>query len=209
MFTGIIEKIGKVVLAAGSALTVDLGGLANEVKIGDSVAVNGLCLTASKIEGSRVSFDVSPESVKRSTIGSLRVGDDVNIELAMLAGGRFGGHIVQGHVDGTGKVKSVEKSQQFWEISFEVDENLADEMVEKGSVAINGISLTIAGISGGVFSVAVIPVTLADTTLGKVKVGDRVNIETDIIGKMVKKQLSKLGGGSGGLTIDKLKEMGY
>ncbi len=208
MFTGIIESVCKVVTFSGSIVVVDLGELVKEVKLGDSVAVNGVCLTAAKIEGKNVSFDVSGESLGRSIIGKLKSGDMVNIELAMRADGRFGGHIVQGHVDGIATVKEIVRGAKFWEIKFTADEKVIDQMVEKGSVAINGISLTVADIDGMVFKIAVIPVTIDGTMLKNLKVGDHVNIETDIIGKMIHKQIARMTGGSG-LTIEKLRGMGY
>jgi riboflavin synthase len=213
MFTGIVQSVCKVVSASrsggGMKLCVDLQTLAADVKLGDSIAVNGLCLTASKVSGKIIEFDVSQESVSRSTISKLNTSDSVNIELALKADGRFGGHIVQGHIDGTAKVKSIQNKDSFRDITFSADSALLDEMVIKGSVAVSGVSLTISAMDSNSFTVSTIPVTLKDTTLGQIKTGDEVNIETDIIGKMVKKQISKMLPSGTGLTAEKLRQMGF
>ena len=196
MFTGIIEAVGQVRVArlssAGGMVAVDLGNLAELVKIGDSVAVNGVCLTVSKVSGLVADFDVSGETVQKAAVDRLRAGAKVNLEPAMAADGRFGGHIVQGHVDGRAQVKAVEKQGQFCRITFTADAELLDNMVPKGSVAVDGVSLTIADMDKGSFSVSVIPTTLKETTLGTMKVGDSVNIETDIITRTIKQQLKKI-----------------
>lgn len=214
MFTGIVQSVCKVISTArvggGMKLCIDLQALAAEVKLGDSIAVNGLCLTASnKISGKIIEFDVSQESLSKSTISKLNTSDNVNIELALKADGRFGGHIVQGHIDGTAKVKSIQNKDSFRDITFSVDSALLDEMVIKGSVAVSGVSLTISAMDSNSFTVSTIPVTLKDTTLGQIKPGDEVNIETDIIGKMVKKQISKMLPSGTGLTAEKLRQMGF
>jgi riboflavin synthase len=213
MFTGLIENLGKVTAvqkaAAGMELVVDIGVTAAEVKIGDSIDVSGVCLTVAKISGRAVDFDVSGETLARSTLGKLRVGAAVNLEQAMRADGRFGGHIVQGHIDGTGTVKSIRKKGDFYDVTFAAPKELLDEMVVKGSVAVDGISLTVAAIDKESFSVAVIPVTWENTTMGTMKVGESVNIETDVIVKTIKKQIGLMLGEGKGLTAAKLKEMGY
>lgn len=212
MFTGIIETLGKVtaVRASGDGMTlsVNLGQLASQVKLGDSVAVNGLCLTATKISGEIIDFDVSKESLSRSTISNVKAGDSVNIELAMKADGRFGGHIVQGHVDGIAKISKIEKHGQFWDVTLTAASNLLDEMVAKGSVTVSGISLTISKLGDNGFTIAVIPATIEHTTLKNCKVGDSVNIETDILGKMVKKQVSKMLPEKG-LSLKNLMDAGF
>lgn len=213
MFTGLIENLGKVTAvrktAAGMALVVDLGATADGAKIGDSIAVNGVCLTVSKISGTAGEFDVSGETLARSTIGKLAVGAAVNLERAMRADGRFGGHIVQGHIDGTGTVKDIRKKGDFYDVTFGAPKNLLDEMVVKGSVAVDGISLTVAAMDKESFSVAVIPVTWENTTMGRMKKGDGVNIETDVIVKTINKQIGLMLGDGKGLTAEKLREMGY
>lgn len=214
MFTGIIEAKGIVkafrgASGGGAVLTVELGNVAEGVRPGDSIAVNGLCLTVSKLTGPKAEFDVSPQSLEITTIGNLKASEPVNLERAMAADGRFGGHIVQGHIDGTGKVAAITKQGNFTKIRFTADANLIDNMAPKCSVAVDGISLTAAAVDGDGFDVAIIPTTLTETTLGKARVGDTVNIETDIIVKVVKKQLAKILPAAEGLTVDNLKDMGF
>lgn len=216
MFTGLIESVCQVSSLQlplsgrdGALLQINLGKLARHVKVGDSVAINGVCLTASALAESLAWFDLSRETLSKSTLGKLRQGWAVNVELALKAGGRFGGHIVQGHVDGIAKIKAIQKKGNFADISLAAGTELLDEILPKAAVAVDGISLTVADIGKDFFSVAVIPVTLAKTTLGQAKVGDEVNIETDIIGKMVKKQLRKILPLPTGLTADKLRQLGF
>ena len=213
MFTGLIETVATVKSArrsgAAMRLAVDLGGLADEIKIGDSIAINGLCLTVAGLEGNFACFDVSSETLKKSTLGKLKPSSVVNIERAMQAAGRFGGHFVAGHIDGTATIKSIEQSGRFADIKFTAEPALLDQMVVRGSVAVDGISLTIAELDRDSFSVAVIPVTLQKTTLDSAKIGDCVNIETDIIVKTVKRQLEKILPQAGQLTVEKLKELGF
>lgn len=213
MFTGLIEGICEVRLvrqsAGGMRLTVDLGELADESKIGDSIAVSGVCLTVTELDGQLASFDVSGETLAKSTLGKLRPASQVNIERAMKATGRFGGHFVAGHVDGVATVKAIDKRGQFANMRFEAAPELLEQMVVKGSVAVDGISLTIADMDESGFDVAIIPETLERTTLGSAKAGDMVNIETDMIVKAVKKQLDKILPKDEKLTVEKLKAMGF
>lgn len=213
MFTGLIEAVCSmrrlIRQGGGGRLEVDMGPLAGQVALGESIAVNGCCLTVCAIQPPVVAFDVSPETLSRTTIANLPPSARLNIERAMRADGRFGGHIVQGHVDGTGRVAAIRKQAEFSLWTFGAGRELLDEMVVKGSVAVDGISLTVASMDDKGFSVAVIPVTLANTNLGSAKVGDMVNIETDIIGKMVKKQVAKFASGKPGLSVDKLGEYGF
>ena len=214
MFTGIIEMVGTVRsfqrFGAGGKITVDLKALAEGVALGDSVAINGVCLTASAIKGTNVEFDVSGETLGKTGIGKLTAGVGVNLERAMAANGRFGGHIVQGHVDGTAAIRSIDRKGDFYDVWFTAGAELLDEMVPKGSVAIDGISLTVAEMDAKGFKAAIIPTTWNETTLGNASVGDAVNIETDIVIKTIKKQLSKiLPSGGGGVTADKLRELGF
>jgi riboflavin synthase len=190
-------------------LTVDLGSLADECKISDSIAVNGVCLTITKFEGGTAAFDVSAETLAKSALDTLSSSSQVNIERAVKATDRFGGHFVLGHIDGTATVKAIDKQGQFVEMTFAASPELLDSMVVKGSVAVDGISLTIAGMDKNSFSVALIPQTLNTTTLGKVKIGDKVNVETDIIVKTIKKQLEKILPQRQPLTVDKLRELGF
>ncbi len=213
MFTGIIEAIGSVVSArsggGGMVLSVDLKGLSGPIRLGESIAVNGVCLTVSKLAGTVAEFDVSAESVSRSTLVGLRSGAKVNLERAMASDGRFGGHIVQGHIDGVGTIAAIRKQVSFAEFSFSAPTELLDAMVEKGSVALDGISLTIARIEARSFTVALIPTTLAATIWSQAKVGDEVNIETDILIKVVKQHLDKILPMKSGLSADKLRELGF
>ena len=213
MFTGLIEQVCVVKSVRRSAdameLVIDLGELAGESKIGDSIAISGACLTVSKLHSNLMTFDVSGETLTKSSLGKLTAGSKVNIELSMKIGDRFGGHIVQGHVDGVAKIKAVDKQDKFADIRFEAEGELLDQMVVKGSVAVDGISLTIAGMEGGIFRVAVIPETLKRTTLGDAKIGDIVNIETDIISKIIKKQLENILPQGQTLTVEKLKQLGF
>jgi riboflavin synthase len=214
MFTGIIRHVGSILAvratAAGRRLRIDLGPLAEGLGHGDSVAVDGICLTASAIDAPAAEFDVIRESLSVSTLGDLRVGSKVNLELALPADGRLDGHIVQGHVDGLATVAGVDRGGEQWVIRFRAERALVDQMVPKGSIAISGVSLTLVETKDNAFSVAVIPTTLKETTLTDLKAGDSVNIEADILGKYVRRYLQALGGeGGGGLTLDKLRKAGF
>jgi riboflavin synthase len=213
MFTGLIEAVCKVKSVRRSDremfLTIDLGKLSDDCKTGDSIAVNGVCLTITRLEGSAAAFDVSSETLAKSALDKLSPSSQVNIERAMKATDRFGGHFVQGHIDGTATIKAIDKQEKFAEMKFAAEPELLDAMVVKGSVAVDGISLTIAGIEKNSFSVALIPETLNKTTLNQVKIGDIVNIETDIIVKTIKKQLEKILPQTQPLTVDKLKGLGF
>ena len=213
MFTGLIETICTVKSVSRSAetmlLTVDIGNLADDSKIGDSIAINGACLTIARLEGSLVTFDLSAETLSKSTLGELKPSSQVNVELAMKATDRFGGHIVNGHIDGTAVIKAINRQAQFADIKFTAKAELLNQMVVKGSVAVDGISLTIASMDANGFSVAIIPETLKKTTLGKTRVGDCVNIETDIIVKTIKKQLESILPRRQTLTAEKLKQLGF
>ncbi len=213
MFTGIIEHLGKVkqIKRYGNSATVaiDLGRLSKGVELGDSIAVNGACLTATEIRQQEVSFDVSGETLRKTTIGELRVSDLVNVERSLKIGGKLGGHFVSGHVDGVGVVSKKETTQGQCNVEVSVDEDLVSMMIKKGSVAIDGISLTIVDLEETLFSVAVVPFTLDATTLGAKKVGERVNIETDMFGKWVKKILTTPKKTRSGITEELLVEKGF
>ncbi len=190
-------------------LTVDLGELARDAKIGDSIAINGVCLTISQISGPCAGFEVSSETLARTTLGGLRPQAKVNAESALKPTDRFGGHFVQGHIDGTATVRAIERHGQFADIKFAAGPELLSQMVVKGSVAVDGVSLTIAAMDRDSFTVALIPQTLKATTFGTVGVGDRVNIETDIIVKTVQKQLENILPRTGQLSVERLKELGF
>ncbi|TKJ39397.1 MAG: riboflavin synthase [Planctomycetes bacterium B3_Pla] len=213
MFTGLVETICVVKSirpsAGSTVLVIDMGELAGESRIGDSISINGVCLTVAGIEGALVSFDVSAETLAKSTLGKLKSGSQVNIERALKAADRFGGHFVQGHVDGTATIAAITKHGEFADIRFAAEAELLDAMVPKGSVAVDGISLTIAKIDQNGFTIAIIPETLRRTTLGKARIGDCVNIETDIIVKTIKRQLENILPKKEPLTAEKLKELGF
>jgi len=213
MFTGLIEVVCTVTSARHFTdtmqLCVDLGQIAGGIKTGDSIAVNGACLTVADIADSVAAFDVSAETMTKSTLAMLDNGSRVNVEQALRADGRFGGHIVTGHVDATATISSIDRQGEFANITFTGDDELLGQMVVKGSVAVDGISLTIAAIDNGTFTTAIIPQTLSKTTLGAAEIGERVNIEIDIITKTVKKQLENMFGKEKELTVEKLKQMGF
>ncbi len=213
MFTGLIETICTVKSVRQSAesmvLTIDLGVLADQSKTGDSIAVNGACLTIAKLQGSLAGFDVSAETLAKSTLGKLKPSSEVNVERSLKASDRFGGHFVLGHVDGTATVNAIDKAGEFANIKFAAKAELLEAIVVKGSVAVDGISLTIASVDLNSFGVSLIPETLKRTTLGKAKIGDFVNIETDIIVKTIKRQLDEILPKKQGLTAEKLRQLGY
>jgi riboflavin synthase len=191
MFTGIVETTGKVTridrLSESVRLSIAAGRVSEDVALGDSIAVNGVCLTVVSIDAPELVFDAVYETLRRTTLGSLAVGDVVNLERAMVANGRFGGHIVQGHVDGVGRIASMRPVGNAWQVFIDVDPNLMRYIVEKGSICIDGISLTVADAGGASFSVSVIPHTWENTTLSTRRAGDSLNIECDIIGKYIER----------------------
>lgn len=193
MFTGIIEGTGKLVgkQSGGNGLVFRLEASFNldDPVEGESIAVNGICLTAYDIHGRTFSVDVSPESLSRSTLDNLRIGDLVNMERALKLSDRLGGHIVSGHVDCVATVTEIQKTGDFTLFSFELEKKLGRYVIEKGSITIDGISLTVNSCYNEIFSVSIIPHTLHITTLGKLKKGSKVNIEVDVIGKYVEKLL--------------------
>ena len=212
MFTGLVQVVATVraVQHAGSSSVVSLvlAALAGEVAVGDSVMVDGACLTARAVRGEAAEFDVSAETLRRTTLGRLGAGDRVNVELAMRPTDRFGGHFVSGHVDGLGTVISNRRLPGETSLRVRTAPELAAMMIMKGSVAVDGVSLTIAGLEGDAFEVSLIPHTLAATTLERKVAGDAVNIECDMIGKWVR-GFVEAAQRRGGLTMEKLQEGGY
>lgn len=194
MFTGIIEEIGRVkkisMDGASGSLEISAKKVLEETKIGDSIAVNGVCLTVTGMTSSSFTADVMAETVRRSSLGSLVSGSGVNLERAMAANGRFGGHIVSGHIDGTGTLSRLQKEENAVWVYIKTSAEILRLIVEKGSIAIDGISLTVAGVNDSEFAVSVIPHTAEETTLLTKKAGDLVNLENDIIGKYVEKLLA-------------------
>ncbi len=191
MFTGIIEEVGRLERiqrgAKSARLAIDAQRITEDLRLGDSVAVNGVCLTVTDFQKQGFWADVMHETLNRSSLGALQAGSLVNLERAMAANGRFGGHIVAGHVDGLGKIIGISKDDNAIWFTLQAEEKIMRYVVEKGSVAIDGISLTVAWVREGQFAVSVIPHTAKETTLGERKTGDMVNLETDIVGKYIEK----------------------
>ena len=196
MFTGIIESVGRVAAidhdGTLARIAIDAPDVSDGVRIGDSVAVNGGCLTVTRLEGGRFHFEADQETLDRTSLGDLAVGSRVNVERAMPANGRLDGHIVQGHVDGTGAVRAFERRDDDVRLEIECGAEIGDFLVPKGSVAIDGVSLTVVEVLAGGFDVALIPHTLEATNLCDRKAGDRVNIEADVLGKYVKRYLDRI-----------------
>lgn len=216
MFTGIVEEMGQIrsiVRGASSAvLSIEANLILEDLKIGDSVAVNGVCLTATSIGAGGFTADVMHETLNRSSLGALQKGSHVNLERAMLANGRFGGHIVSGHIDGTGTIGSIQKDDNALWYTILADAKLLRYIVEKGSVTIDGISLTVADVQSDRFAVSLIPHTAKGTVLGEKRTGDIVNLETDIIGKYVEKLMKPTVEETkqkSGITMEFLAENGF
>ncbi len=242
MFTGIIEEIGTVrSVVSGSqsgSVSIRADKVLENTRIGDSIAVNGVCLTVTSLLSDGFTADVMPESLRRSSLGELRIGDPVNLERAMAADGRFGGHIVSGHIDGTGHITKLTREQNAVWVQIGASYEILGLIVEKGSIAIDGVSLTVARVTASDFAVSIIPHTADQTTLLRKRPGDTVNLENDVIGKYVQKFLkagimktdSKAAGpdmadasaegstgrsgagtssGTGGLTFERLRELGF
>ena len=198
MFTGLVEGQATVleVVPEGAAVRLELDMpvlFSGEVQLGDSIALNGCCLTVIAIDGDRMSFQAGTETLSKTNLGELGPGSRVNVERAVAVGSRLGGHFVQGHVDGTGQVERIEQDGEWTTMWFRVPRPLTLQMVQKGSITVDGISLTLVQVEAERFSVALIPHTLSVTTLGQRRVGDTVNIETDILGKYVQKLVGEIG----------------
>lgn len=197
MFTGIIEGVGKLLAksntGSGMAFRLEAGFDLSDPEEGESIAINGVCLTACKIEGRKFTVDVSPESLSRTILGKLSVGDSINMERALRLSDRLGGHIVSGHVDCVATVSDCQPKGDFTLFSFSFPGSFARYVIEKGSVTINGVSLTVNSCTTDTFEVSIIPHTLLVTTLGQLSRGSLVNIEVDIIGKYVEKMLLSKG----------------
>ena len=191
MFTGIVEELGVVAKISDNAMTVQASKVTEDLKLGHSISVNGTCLTAVNFSRTEFSVDLSPETMRRTSLGQLSVGSPVNLERALLATDRMGGHIVQGHVDGTGRVMSRRVDGDSILFRIRVPKRLNPYIVEKGFVAVDGISLTVVKRGASSFTLAVIPYTLNNTNLASVSVGDRVNLEADILAKYVESLLDR------------------
>ena len=211
MFTGIIEEIGTVRRiehgAKGARLTIQANTVLEDTRIGDSIATNGVCLTVVSMTGDSFSADVMAESLRRSSLGTLQGGSPVNLERAMAANGRFGGHIVSGHIDGTGTIASQKREDNAVWVKIKTPAPLLRYIVEKGSIAIDGVSLTVAAMTDTDFSVSIIPHTGAQTILLGKKPGDPVNLECDVIGKYVEKLTAPHK--TGGISTNFLAENGF
>ncbi|MBO5571564.1 MAG: riboflavin synthase [Ruminococcus sp.] len=213
MFTGIIEEVGtvKAVQHSGSNsfIRIEAKKVLEDVHLGDSIAVNGVCLTVTHFDSTTFQADVMNETLSRSSLGSLRNGSPVNLERAMAAGGRFGGHIVSGHIDGTGTVSDIRNDGIAVWYTISANADILRYIVEKGSIAIDGISLTVAKVTDDSFSVSIIPHTASVTILGTKKAGDIVNLENDIVGKYVEKLMKPAQAQKSGLTMETLAKNGF
>jgi riboflavin synthase len=208
LFTGIIEETGRV-MEAGSRLRIGCAKVLEDAVEGCSIAVNGVCLTAVGLHGGSFAADLAPETLRRSNLGDLRVGSVVNLERPLAANGRLSGHIVQGHVDATGEFLELEAlGADNWWLRIGVPAQVERLLVYKGSIAIDGISLTVAAVEGGVLSVTIIPHTYRNTNLHTRRPGDRINLECDILAKHVEKLLARVERPAG-LTFDRLRDLGY
>jgi riboflavin synthase len=213
MFTGLVEGVGEIVglmpMAQGLRLTLKTSFPADQLTLGESVAVSGACLTVVAIATPRASFEVSPESLARTTFPLKKVGDRVNLERALRLGDRLGGHLVTGHVDAVGVVRERRLGPAHIGLTFEIPGALSRFVIEKGSIAVDGVSLTVNSCQGNVFTVNVIPFTARETTLDALKVGHRVNLETDIIGKYVARLLGQDAPPGEGVTPELLARHGF
>jgi riboflavin synthase len=219
MFTGIVEHVGTVaaVTPRGKVvqLTIDCGPIVEGVRLGDSIAINGTDLTVTTMAGAALRFEMVQETASLTNLGQLRPGSRVNLERALRADGRYDGHIVQGHVDGTGAIQAWRRQQEDVRLFVSCAPELASGMVPKGSITVDGVSLTLVDVGADFFSVALIPYTLSHTTLGERRVGDLVNLEIDLLGKYVRKYLHQIFGASSasptetGLSVARLRDLGF
>jgi len=213
MFTGLVEGVGEIVgltpQAEGLKVTVKTPFPAAELSLGESVAVAGVCLTVVAVAPPAASFEVSPETLARTTFPLKKVGDRVNLERSLRLGDRLGGHLVTGHMDATGVVGQRRSGPAHIQLQIELPAPLAALVIEKGSIAVDGVSLTVNSIKGAAFSVNIIPFTAGKTTLGALRVGDRVNLEADLIGKYVARLMGKDPGRGQGVTMEALARHGF
>ena len=196
MFTGLVETMGHVhtldLRTAGVRLVIDAPAIAEDIQIGDSIANNGCCLTVVQLDETLLGFDAGPETLARTNLGQKQIGDTINLERSVCLGDRLGGHLVTGHIDGLGELVKREDEQDWSTFWFKTSANLTRQMASKGSITVDGISLTLVNVTDGQFSVALIPHTLEVTTLGKLQVGDQVNLETDLLAKYVERQMTAI-----------------
>ena len=213
MFTGIVEELGRVSSVrrgqASALLRLEARVVTKDVKLGDSIAVNGICLTVTEFSGEQLVFDVMAETLRKSNLGGLKTGDAVNLERALRPSDRLGGHIVSGHIDGVGRIASVTSEDIAKVFTVEAPKEVMRYIIAKGSIAIDGISLTVVDFSTGHFRVSIIPHTAAQTTLGFKRAGDTVNLEPDLIAKYIERLMPGGGGKSGGIDFGYLAEHGF
>ncbi|UCD28394.1 MAG: riboflavin synthase [Planctomycetota bacterium] len=215
MFTGVIRAMGTVQsIRRGSTsarLVLKAPDLPRPISNGSSICVNGVCLTVAKCDDTNIEYDVVPETLSRSTLGNLSVGDRVNLEPSLRMGDPLDGHMVQGHVDGTAQVREIRVNDDGHVIELLADESLISFTIPKGSIAVDGVSLTVVDVSNDVFSIAIIPTTLKETTLGLLKVNDKVNIETDILARTIVTTMKRWRSSpaESSITMDMLREQGF
>lgn len=215
MFTGIIEATGKISAIKASGvdfkLTIESDSLDfTDVKLGDSIASNGVCLTVTSLHGKSFTADVSGETVKRTLFGQYKAGQLLNLEKALLSTGRLGGHLVSGHVDGISSVEKIEKFGEAWQVWIKMPKDLAHYIAEKGSITVDGISLTVNELSSSAFRLTIVPHTARETTLMSLKVGSQVHLEVDLIARYLERLLQgREGTGSKGVTMDLLQQRGF
>ena len=215
MFTGIIEATGRVSAIKASGvdlkLTIESDSLDfTDVKLGDSIASNGVCLTVTSLHGKSFTADVSGETVKRTLFGQYKAGQLLNLEKALLSTGRLGGHLVSGHVDGISSVEKIEKFGEAWQVWIKMPKDLAHYIAEKGSITVDGISLTVNELSSSAFRLTIVPHTARETTLMSLKVGSQVHLEVDLIARYLERLLQgREGTGSKGVTMDLLQQRGF
>ncbi len=208
MFTGIVEEIGHINSVNKDSISVSCKKILEDINIGDSIAVNGVCLTVTSFDNSSFNADVSYETMRVTKLGDLQVNDSVNLERAMLATSRFGGHIVSGHIDCVGKILDINKNGNFYELNISIPDGNAQYIIKKGSITIDGISLTIYDLTNNSVKIAVIPHTFENTNLKTLKTNSFVNIEFDILGKYVEKKLL-MNDNKSNITENFLKENGF
>lgn len=206
MFTGIAEEVGRVEHIQPGKLAIKAGWVTEDMQPGDSINVNGACLTVAQFDAASFSVDIMPETARRSNLGQLKTGDGVNLERALAFGGRLGGHLVQGHVDAMGRVASIRWEGDTLMLELEAPPEVMRYMVEKGFIAVDGLSLTVVARRATSFSVSIVEYTRANTTISERRVGDPVNLEADIIAKYVE---TLTGSGSSGITETFLREHGF
>ena len=207
MFTGIVEEIGTVADSSPTGLTIAAREVLGDLRLGDSVAVDGVCLTVTRLGGDQFTVGLQPETLRRTTLGAARLGRRVNLERALEANGRLGGHFVQGHVDGTARLLAARDDGNAIILRFQTTSAVSRYVVEKGFVAVDGISLTVVGVEADTFTLSLVPYTRGHVTLGERRPGDEVNVEVDVLAKYVERFLGA--SGRGGITTGFLAEHGF